>query len=56
MKNTWNAPDLEVLDMKETAFGPMNPTKEDSEKTQITINGVTGWQTTYGEASASSEK
>ncbi len=45
--------EVEVLSLNETAFGPENPNKPDSEKTQVTINGVRGWKQQFGEAGES---
>ena len=35
MKESWVRPDMEVLDVKETAFGPQNPKMPDSDKTAV---------------------
>lgn len=53
MKRTWNTPELAELDVKATAFGPKNPSNPDSEKTQVTIDGVKGWEQKFGEADSS---
>ena len=51
MKESWVRPDMEVLDVKETAFGPQNPKMPDSDKTAVIgPNGeVIGWEQSYGE-------
>lgn len=46
---TWVNASIEELNINETAFGLDNPEKPDSEKTQITIDGVVGWKQEYGE-------
>ena len=53
---TWKEAAIEELDVKETAFGVINPENPDSEKTQITIDGKEGWQQLFGEGEASSAK
>ena len=53
MKKTWVNAEVEALDVKETAFGPYNPNTPDSEKTQIIIDGVKGWEQKFGEGVAS---
>ena len=49
----WEAATIEAIEITETAFGPKNPNTPDSEKTQVTIDGVTGWEQKYGEADSS---
>ena len=46
---TWVNASIEELNINETAFGLDNPDTPDSEKTQITIDGVVGWKQEYGE-------
>ena len=55
MRKTWIIPDVDVLDVKETAFGVMNPNNPDSEKTAVTDDQGTilGWKPDFGEAAAS---
>ena len=55
MKESWVRPDMEVLDVKETAFGPQNPKMPDSDKTAVIgPNGeVIGWEQSYGENNTS---
>ena len=55
MRKTWIIPDVDVLDVKETAFGVMNPNNTDSEKTAVTDDqgNILGWKQEFGEAAAS---
>ena len=55
MKESWVRPDMEVLDVKETAFGPQNPKMPDSDKTAVIgPNGeVIGGEQSYGENNTS---
>ena len=55
MRKTWIIPDVDVMDVKETAFGVMNPNNPDSEKTAVTDDqgNILGWKQEFGEAAAS---
>lgn len=49
MKKEWTIATIEELDVKATQFGLQNPEVPDSEKTQVTIDGVDGWKQEFGE-------
>jgi hypothetical protein len=54
MKKEWMNPEVETLDVKDTAFGPYQPDAPDSEKTQITKpDGTKGWEQLFGDPKAS---
>lgn len=52
----WKKPELQMININETAFGPYNPNKPDSEKTQVTNeNGETGWEQKFGDKNESAQ-
>ena len=51
MKKQWNVATIEELDVKATAFGLLNKEVPDSEKTEVVINGESGWRQEFGETS-----
>lgn len=54
MKKEWINPTVEMLDLKETAFGPLNPSIPDSDKTAVIVDGeLVGWRQDFGEGKAS---
>lgn len=54
MKKDWKNPELEMIDLKETAFGPLNPENPDSDKTAIIVDGkLVGWRQDFGEGTVS---
>lgn len=53
MKKEWIAAQIDTVDVRETAFGLYSPDNSDSEKTQVEINGVKGWQELFGAPNSS---
>lgn len=53
MKKIWSNAEIEMVELKDTAFGLIDPDKPDSDKTQVEIDGKWGYQQLYGEGELS---